>query len=107
MKAIVIGCTHSHGISNKSGSLKDYGMGKMLILQQIEEIHTAKPELGTEYHKTGFGFEPMEVDLDLAALQQFATLKFPCQLDLLMEQRPMFGKLSTVCAGIVQQAKAA
>ncbi len=100
MKATVIGVSRICGTSNKSGKLKDYDMGKLLCLQPIEAKGKEDKEAGTSFSVSGYGYEPMEVDLDSSALVQFKDVRFPAVLDLAMDQRPMFGKLATVCIGI-------
>lgn len=107
MKAHVIGVSRINGTSNKSGKLKDYDMGKLLVLQPIEPKAKEDKEAGTCFAVSGYGYETMEVDLDPVALIQFKDVRFPCVLDLEMDQRPMFGKLATVCTGINQPAKLA
>lgn len=100
MKAHVIGVSRINGTSNKSGKLKDYDMGKLLCLQPIEAKAKEDKDAGTCFAVSGYGFETMEVDLDTNALIQFKDIKFPAILDLAMDQRPMFGKLATVCVGL-------
>lgn len=107
MKAQVIGVSRIAGVSNKSGSLKDYDMGKLFCLQPIQPAGKEDKGVGTRYNRTGYGFEVMEVDLDSGSLVQFSKIQFPALLDLEMEQRPMFGKLATVCIGLTQQKAAA
>lgn len=107
MKAQVIGVSRINGISNKSGSLRDYDMGKLFCLQPIQSAGKQDPKEGTRFSRSGFGFEVMEVDLDASCMPQFKDVKFPAVLDLEMEQRPMFGKLQTVCVGLTQQKAAA
>lgn len=106
MKAQVIGVSRIAGVSNKSGSLKDYDMGKLFCLQPIQPAGKEDRGVGTRYNRSGYGFEVMEVDLDSGALVQFSKIQFPAALDLEMEQRPMFGKLATVCTGLTQKSAA-
>lgn len=107
MKAHVIGVSRINGVSKKSGSLKDYDMGKLFCLQPIQPAGKEDQKEGTRYSRTGYGFEVMEVDLDAGSLVQFSKIQFPAVLDLEMEQRPMFGKLATICIGLTQQKVAA
>lgn len=103
MKAQVIGVQRISGVSNKSGALKDYDMGKLFCLQPIESAAKTKDD-GTSYKKEGYGFEVMEVDLDSDCIKQFSAIKFPAMLDVVIEQRPMYGKLASVCIGIAKAA---
>lgn len=102
MKATVIGVTRSHGMSNKKGPLRPYDMASVLMLQDVEIVAKADEQSGTSYNKTGYGFELAEVDLDPSAIGAFSGLKFPCVLDLEIGQRMQFGKLASVCVGIVK-----
>lgn len=104
MKAHVIGVSRINGTSNKSGKLKDYDMGKLVCLQPIESKGKEDKEAGTCFAYAGYGYETMEVDLDVAAIPQFKDVRFPAVLDLVMDQRPMFGKLGTVCSGLIKSA---
>ena len=100
MKAIVIGVSRMNGTSNKSGKLKVYDIGKLSCLMPIESKAKEDKEAGTSFAMAGFGYEVMEVDLDPAMLFEFEQVKFPATLNLAMDQRPMFGKLQTICVGI-------
>lgn len=100
MKAHVIGVTRVEGMSNKKGPLKPYDMGKITILQPIEIVAKSDEQTGTRYSKTGYGYEPAEIDMDVAALPSFAGIKFPALLDLEIGQVMQFGKLASVCTGI-------
>lgn len=100
MKAHVIGVTRLEGMSNKKGPLKPYDMAKVIILQPIEIVSKNDEQTGTRYSKTGYGFEPAEVDMDASALPAFSQLKLPCVVDLEIGQKMMFGKLASVCTGI-------
>jgi hypothetical protein len=104
MKALVSGIQRINGLSNKSGSLKEYDMGKLFVLVAIEAAHKSDEQSGTRYTKSGFGYESMEIDLDPACFEEFKNYKLPCAIDLVMDSRPMFGKLASVCVGITKAA---
>lgn len=104
MKATIIGVTRIEGISNKSGVLRPYDMPRILALQQIEISSKSDEKVGTRYSKTGFGFETMEIDLEPSGMQDFAGLKYPAQVDLIIGQKMLYGRLASVCTGIVKPA---
>jgi len=102
MKALVAGVQRVNGLSDKSGKLKEYDMGKLFCLVPIEAAHKQDEQKGTRYTKDGFGYEVMEIDLDSEAVDQFKAYKLPCAIDLQMDSRPMYGKLASVCTGIIK-----
>lgn len=103
MKVHAIGVLRVEGISKKSGALKDYDMSKILVLQPCESANAQDEKIGTRFSKTGFGYEPAEIDLDsFELLNKFSQLKFPVFLELEMGQAFKFGKLQTVCVNFKQ-----
>lgn len=99
MKANIIGVSRIEGISNKSGVLRPYDMPRILALQPVEMAAKSDDKAGTRYSKTGYGFEAMEIDLDPSAMAQFSEVKYPAVLDLVIDQRMLFGRLASVCVG--------
>lgn len=98
MKLNVIGVKRIFGES-KAGN--DFDMCSVLCLVPIEATK------GKKVTVQGHGMEVMEVELDPAAVVQFAQVKFPAMLELATDQRPMRGELKTVCTGLVSPARMA
>lgn len=93
MKMQVVGITRIAGVSSKSGKPRPYDMPKVVCLQPVQ---IQKKEA---YERSGFGYEPLEVDLDPEAFESFSQVKFPCVLELITDSRALFGRLQTICVG--------
>lgn len=94
MRANVIGVVRLSGIGKESG--KPYDFAQVLYLRPIELSASEK------FTIQGFGFEVGKLDLAVDAMQQFQGVKFPAQLDLVVENVPGRSGLRAVIAGIVQ-----
>lgn len=93
MKMQVIGVKRIYGESSKTGS--DFDMCSVMCIVPVETGKTKKVTI------EGHGFEVAEIDLEPAALPQFAAVKFPAQVDLQTDQVFRRGKFETVCVGLV------
>lgn len=92
MKLNVIGVKRIKGTSSKTGN--EFDMCRLFALVPIQ------PSVGAA--KTliqGHGFELAEMELDPAALVQFAKIDFPATLDLITDTRPYMGKLESYVTG--------
>jgi len=96
MQTIVIGFSRMAGIGKESKA--KYDMIRALVLSPIQDFHK------DNFSRTGVGFEVLEVEATLAAMDSFAGSKFPLQCVLEIEQQVRGGKLVAVVTG---QKKAA
>lgn len=92
MKFQAIGVKTMSGISKKSGSA--YQMGMVYGYAPIEEVQKEAFEI------VGYGFEPAELQLDPACIEQFKDVKFPAQLELETDVIARMGKFETVVIGL-------
>lgn len=98
MKCLIAGVKRIAGTAKESG--KPFDMCHVLCLTPIETSN-GKTQVN------GSGFELMQIPLDTNALPSFMRLAYPVQVELILEPRPRFGKVETVCAGFKEIAKAA
>lgn len=96
MKLHVLGVKRIHGTSSKTGN--DFDMCNIV---GIVPVQTGS---GKSTKVEGYGYETAELPLDPEAIPQFATVKFPAQLDLETDSRPYMGKLETFVTGVRKAA---
>jgi len=96
MKAICAGVTRQHGNSKKTG--KPYDMARVIILQPVEVV------ANVDFSREGHGYQAVEIDLDAGALPRFASVKFPCELELTTTDRIFMGRIQTVITGYTPSA---
>lgn len=96
MQVTVLGVRRMQGVGKVSKA--SYDMATLLVMQAIRPF--AKEGLNI----SGYGFEPSEVSLKPESLEQFATLKFPCVLDVETDMENRGGKLQPVVTGISRKA---
>lgn len=92
MRVLVFGVSDQQGTSKKTRT--SYRMTRCYVAQQITSRKTE------DYNRIGYGFEAAEVDLDPAALPQFAGVQFPSVLDLDTDMRLQSGRMLPVVTGI-------
>jgi hypothetical protein len=92
MKFFAAGVKVLSGESKKSGA--DFEMSMIFGLAPVENFQKGKLQA------VGYGYEPMEIQLDPDAIDQFKSVKFPAELDLETDAVPRFGKYETVVIGI-------
>lgn len=92
MKLNVCGVKRVQGTSKESGN--PFDMPRLFALVPVEAGGGAK------FQVTGYGFELAEINLDPACLPQFAAIKFPAVLELVMDSRPFRGKLEMFVTGV-------
>lgn len=97
MQVIVFGVLSMVGRAKKTGS--DYSIRRAMVGSPIQAKATS------DYNRQGYGYETTEVEVDEAAMPQFAGHQYPCVLDLKTDMRPIGGKLVPVVVG-VQAVKA-
>jgi hypothetical protein len=96
MKFHVIGVKRIEGTAKASGN--PFDMCRLFCLVPIE-IGAGKTKV------SGFGMEVAEMELEPEALQQFAGLKFPADVELRIDQKFVFGEFRSVVTGLEGQAK--
>lgn len=96
MRVQAIGVKRMSGIGKESG--KPFDFSRLTILRQIEVAATDKFQL------TGYGYETSDLDLANDAMPQFAQVKFPANLDLVVDTVPGRSGLRSVVVGIKQAA---
>lgn len=94
-KMMVTGVKRMVGRS-KEGN--DFDMCRAFVLVPVENGGSAKIQI------SGHGFEVGELELDPAGLPAFTGVKFPCELDLVMDQKFTRGEFRTVCIGVAVNA---
>ena len=86
------------GVKRISGFVKDSGrpfdFSRMTILRQMEVV------AGEKFQLSGYGYETADLDVENDALPQFAQIKFPAQLDLVVDTVPGRNGLRAVVTGI-------
>lgn len=96
MKLTVLGVKRIQGLAKASGN--PFDMCRLMAMVPIDVTS------GEKLTVTGHGFELAELELDPAAMGQFAGLKFPTTLDLSTDSRPFRGKFETVVTGFLAPA---
>lgn len=92
MKVQAIGVKRMSGIGKDSGRAFDFS--RLSILRPIEVAATEKFQLA------GYGFEVSDLDLANEAMPQFAQVKFPCALELIVDTIPGRQGLRSMVVGI-------
>jgi len=96
MQTLVLGVSRMQGIGK--ASKQAYDMARVLVMQPIKGFSKEGLQI------SGYGYEVAEVALQAHALEQFAGLKFPVQLDLETDMETRGGKLSPIVIGITKKA---
>lgn len=91
MKVIAVGFTEMSGTSKKTGN--DYHMARLVVLTETED---AKTESMT---KSSYGYQAMEMDVDVKSHHRFDTLSYPCHVELVIDHRPRGGKVEAILSG--------
>lgn len=94
MRVTAIGVKRISGIGKDSG--RPFDFSRMTILRQMEVV------AGEKFQVSGYGYEISDLDVENDALPQFAQIKFPAQLDLVVETVPGRNGLRSVVTGIKQ-----
>lgn len=94
MRVQAIGVKRMSGIGKESG--KPFDFSKLTILRPLEAASTEKFQLA------GYGFETSDLDLANDAMPQFAQVKFPANLDLVVDTVPARSGLRSLVVGIKQ-----
>ncbi len=96
MRVTAIGVKRMSGVGKESG--RPFDFSRMTILRQME------PVAGEKFQLSGYGYETADLDVENDALPQFAQIKFPAQLDLVVDTVPGRNGLRSVVTGIKQAA---
>lgn len=96
MRVQAIGVKRMSGIGKESG--KPFDFSRLTILRPMETAATEK------FQMSGYGFETSDLDLANDAMPQFAQVKFPANLDLVVDTIPGRQGLRSVVVGLKQAA---
>lgn len=96
MRVYAIGVKRMSGVGKDSGRAFDFS--RLTILRPIEAAATEKFQLA------GYGFEVTDIDVENEAVPQFAQVKFPANLDLVVDTVPGRQGLRSVVTGFKQAA---
>ena len=92
MKTTVLGVKRIEGTAKVSGN--PFDMCRLFCMVPIEQA-SGKTKV------SGFGYELGEMELLPESLASFASVKFPAQLDLMVEQKFMFGEFKSFVTGLL------
>lgn len=96
MRVQAIGVKRMSGVGKQSG--KPFDFARLTILRPLEAAATDKFQLA------GYGFETCDIDLANDAMPQFAQVKFPANLDVVVDTVSGRSGLRSVVVGIKQAA---
>jgi len=96
MRVQAIGVKRMSGIGKDSR--KPFDFSRLTILRQIEIVANETFQL------SGYGYEVSDLDLSNDAIPQFAQVKFPANLDLVVDTVPGRSGLRSVVVGLKQAA---
>ncbi len=83
MKKLILNVANRHGTSFKSVATgKPWAMCRLSYLEELEMVQ------GEKFTQTGYGFDAKEIDLDPNCLEQFSSIKFPAEVELLFSPKP-------------------
>lgn len=99
MRVNAIGVQRLTGVSTKTG--RPFDFARVMYLQPVEVVSNDK------FSSMGYGYQPGEVNLSIDALNKFSDVKFPAQLDLVMDTVPDRRGIKTICVGFAPQVRAA
>lgn len=99
MKVKAIGVQRMKGIGKQSGAPFDFA--QLVYLQPIQGVSSQNFSL------TGFGFEVGKLDLQIEALHKFNDVKFPADLELIVETVPDRRGFKSMISGFVPARSAA
>jgi hypothetical protein len=91
MKFHLVGVKRIVGVAKASGA--PFDMCRAYCLVPIEKAQ-GKTSV------TGYGFELAELELDAAALPQFAAFSLPADVELDVEQKFLFGEFRSIVVGV-------
>lgn len=96
MRVQAIGVKRMSGVGKQSG--KSFDFARLTILRPLEAVSTEVFQL------SGYGFETSDIDLANDAMPQFVQVKFPANLDVVVDTVPGRSGLRSVVVGIKQAA---
>jgi len=82
MKVHAIGITHMFGISFKKNP-----QGQKYDLTRLKVLRPVEPTGGDNFTLHGYGFEVTDLEVEATAMTKFSQVPFPCELELVIEQR--------------------
>lgn len=87
MRVKAIGAYRMTGVAKTSG--KPYDMGKLVILVPVENMASQNMT------RVGYGSTVNELDVLPESIAKF-NFRFPCELDLVVDQQLQFGRLQAI-----------
>jgi len=100
MRVTVIGVKRMSGVGKESG--RSFDFAQVQVLMAMEQADSKNFQL------RGYGYETSKLDLAIDALDKFRDVRFPCVLDLAIENVPGRLGMRTVVVGFrPTEAKAA
>lgn len=92
MRVTAIGVKRMSGVGKESG--RPFDFARMTILRPMEAV------AGEKFQLSGYGYETSDLDVENDALPQFAQIKFPAQLDLVVDTVPGRQGLRSIVTGV-------
>jgi hypothetical protein len=96
MKVMVCG---SFRLGGKSKLGNDFDMCQLKVLRPAESFATDKLKC------TAYGFEAVDLQLDVECLPQFSELRYPLMLDLVVSDRLTRKGIESVVTGFIPPTK--
>jgi hypothetical protein len=94
--------SRSTGISRKKDPLgKKYDICTINCLSPFENRSWDKDEGSGQIE--GYGAQDYELPLDPAAMPSFKNFDYPCEIDLIIDERIVYGRLSSYVIGCKPQ----
>lgn len=93
MKVIAIGVKRMRGIGKDSGREYDFA--------QVEVLTPLKNTSSDKFTLTGLGYETSKLDMRIEALAAFNDVKFPANVDLLVEHEASRNGMKAIVTGLV------
>lgn len=99
MRVHAIGVVRRKGIGKDTGA--PYDFAQLMYIRPIETVNTDK------FQMHGYGFEQATLDMELGALDKFAQVRFPLQLELETIQEPGRKAIRVLVSGFKTEKAAA
>jgi hypothetical protein len=85
------------GVKRIQGNAK--ATGNPFDMCHVNALVSVAPSRG-KINVDGYGFEQAQMELAPEAIEQFSGMRFPCEVELKIEQRHMFGEFRSVVVGV-------
>ena len=98
MRVHVIGVVRRKGIAKETK--KPFDFAQLLYFRPLEPVSTEN------FQMHGYGYEQATLDMELAALDKFAQVRFPAQLELETVQEAGRNGIRVLVSGFKEKASA-